>query len=76
MEQKGFLDVWLGGEKKFKAVIKHVIRCIKWSKQRITRGYAECDRWDMCGCLQALIPAMLQDLKENRQGSPSYLGEN
>lgn len=30
----------------------------------------------MCGYLQVLIPAMLQDLKENRQGSPSYLGEN
>lgn len=30
----------------------------------------------MDGYLQRLVPDMLQDLKDNRNGSPSYLGEN
>lgn len=38
--------------------------------------YADCDRWDMYSYLQKLIPDMLQDLRENHQGSPGYLGEN
>ena len=66
----------LGKKNKFIAKIKHIKRCIRWSKQRIVRGYADVDRWDMCSYLQTLIPDMLQDLKENRLGSPSYLGEN
>ena len=32
--------------------------------------------WNVEDYLQHLIPEMLQDLKDNRQGSPSYLGEN
>ena len=56
--------------------IKHTKRCLRWSLQRITRGYAECDRWDMDGYLSHLFPEMLQDLRDNRMGSPSYLGED
>lgn len=56
--------------------VKHLINRIKWSKQRIVRGYADCDRWGMYDYLQMLIPDMLQNLKDNRMGSPSCLGEN
>ena len=56
--------------------IKHICKCIKWSWQRVFRGYAECDKWSIYDYLQRLIPDMLQDLKDNRMGSPSCLGEN
>ena len=74
--KEDFLMCGLGEKSKFVARLKHIIKCIKWSKQRIIRGYAECDKWDMCGYLQVLIPMMLQDMKEKRLGSPSYLGRN
>ena len=55
--------------------MKHIRRCIRWSRQRIMRGYAECDMWNMDLYLQRLIPEMLQELRDKRNGSPSYLGE-
>ena len=58
------------------AIFKHVRRCIKWSIQRIIRGYADGDRWGMYYYLQMLIPNMLQNLRDNRMGSPCCLGEN
>lgn len=69
---------WCYFREKIKLVgfIKQFIKCVKWSKQRITRGYAQCDRWGMHYYLQRLIPDMLQDLKDNRRSSPCYLGEN
>lgn len=66
----------LGEKNKFVAKMKHIKRCIQWSKQRIVRGYADIDRWNMFSYLQRLIPDMLQDLRDNRLGSPGYLGEN
>ena len=66
----------LGEKNRFIAKIKHIKKCIRWSKQRIVRGYADIDRWDMCSYLQKLIPDMLEDLRENRLSSPAYLGKN
>ncbi|MCM1257958.1 MAG: hypothetical protein NC307_08915 [Roseburia sp.] len=65
------------GEKcKLWAKIKHIKRCLRWSRQRIVRGYSDSDIWDMYGYLQTLLPDMLQNLKDNRHGSPDFLGEN
>ncbi len=75
-DKEGFLMCGLGEKNKTIARIKYFRKCIRWSWQRITRGYAECDKWNMFGYLQSLIPEMLQDLRENRMGSPGYLGEN
>lgn len=66
----------LGKKSKILAKIKHFFKCVKWSKQRITRGYCDCDVWEMFSFLQTLIPDMLQTLKDTRTGSPGYLGEN
>lgn len=74
--KEGFDMCGLGEKSKFVAKIKHIKRCIKWSKQRIVRGYADIDRWNMFSYLQTLIPDMLQDLRDHRMGSPGYLGEN
>lgn len=61
---------------KLLAKLKHFRSCIRWSKQRITRGYSDYDVWEMFSFLQTIIPDMLQTLKDTRMGSPAYLGEN
>ena len=53
----------LGKKSKILVKIKHFFKCVKWSKQRITRGYCDCDVWEMFSFLQTLIPDMLQTLK-------------
>lgn len=69
----GFAMCGLGKKSRTLAKIKHFFRCMKWSKQRMHRGFADCDVWSMYSYLQELMPAMLQYLKDNRMGSPSYL---
>ena len=59
----------LGKKSRLLAKVKHIRKCIKWSKQRITRGYADCDVWEMFSFLQTMIPEMLQTLKDTRMGS-------
>ena len=66
----------LGEKFRLWGAVKHFFKCVKWSRQRITRGFCDRDMWEMFRYLQALLPDMLQYLKDNRQGSPSYLGEN
>ena len=66
----------MGEKNKIIAAVKYIRNRMIWSWQRITRGYAECDKWGMYGYLQGLIPDMLQDMRDNRHGSPGYLGEN
>lgn len=56
------------------AKIKHILKCLKFSRQRATRGYSDRDSWDMFHYLQELIPAMLQDLRNHRHGSPVLEG--
>lgn len=66
----------LGEKSRIIAKMKYLRKCIYWSWQRIVRGYADCDKWNMYRYLQNLIPDMLQDLRDNRHGSPGYLGKN
>lgn len=65
-----------GKKNKLLAKLKHFRKCLKWSKQRITRGYCDYDVWEMFSFLQTIIPDMLQTLKDTRMGSPGYLGKN
>ena len=66
----------LWAKSKMLGKLRHVGKCLKWSKQRIVRGYADCDTWSIDGYLQKLLPDMLQYLKDNRHGSPGFLGKN
>lgn len=72
---KDFQECMTGKKFKIHTLIKCFCRCIRWSWQRIKRGYADCDWWNMDSYLQRLIPEMLQELRTNRHGSPAYLGE-
>lgn len=74
--REGFVMCGLGGRIRLWKKIKHIRKCIRWSKQRVVRGYADIDKWNMYHFLQTLIPDMLQDLRDDRWGSPSFLGEN
>ena len=74
--KEGFLMCGLGEKFMFIGKIKHIKKCIRWSCQRVIRGYSDYDKWNMYSFLQNLIPEMLQDLRDNRHGSPGYLGEN
>ena len=74
--KEGFLMCGLGEQCMFLAKIKHIRKCIRWSYQRVVRGYSDYDKWTMYSFLQNLIPEMLQDMRDNRHGSPGYLGEN
>ncbi len=72
----GFAMCGLGKRFKFISKIKYFFRCIKWSKQRVKRGFSDNDVWNMYSHLEELIPAMLQHLKDNRVGSPIILDKN
>jgi hypothetical protein len=74
--KEGFIMCRLGEKSRVIAEIKHMRRCVRWSWQRIFRGYADCDKWNMYSYLQKLIPEMLQDMRNDRYGSPGYLGKN
>lgn len=74
--REGFAMCGLGERIRLWGKIKHIRKCIRWSKQRIVRGYADIDKWNMYHFLQTLIPDMLQDLRDDRWGSPGFLGGN
>lgn len=75
-DKEGFQMCGLGEKSKTIARIKYFRKCVRWSWQRIVHGYADCDKWNMYRYLQNLIPDMLQDLRDNRHGSPGCLGRN
>lgn len=54
-------------------LVKYLKRSLKWSWQRIVRGFSDGDIWWMHDYLQMLLPDMLQYLKDHRMGSPVSL---
>lgn len=54
---------------------KLVCHNIKYSWQRMTKGYCDKDLWSIDYWFMKIIPDMLQQFKDTRNGSPSCLGE-
>lgn len=50
--------------------IRHLFRPFKWAWQRVTRGYADCDLWDMDRHLIKLLPQMLKQLSVSAKDYP------
>ena len=50
-----------------------VLRNIKYSFQRITKGYCDKDLWNIDYWFMNLMPDMLQQFKDTKHGSPSCL---
>ena len=50
--------------------IREFFRMFKWAKQRIVRGYADRDWWDMDVWFLAVIPSMLRDFAKKGNSYP------
>jgi len=50
--------------------IKYYPRAVKWSVQRIKRGWADCDVWDFDHYLLSVIHGGLEHLADNHMGWP------
>lgn len=74
--KREFRNYTYGEKNKIAAALKYIWRNLKYSRQRITRGFCDKDIWEMYYFLQKLIPNMLENLKENRVGSPAFLKED
>ena len=55
---------------------KFIFNNIKYSWQRITKGYCDKDLWNIDYWFMSIMPDMLQKFKNTRHGSPSVLGED
>lgn len=53
------------------ANIKYYPKAIKWAKQRIKRGWADCDTWNFDYYLLSVIQGGLAHLADNHFGWPS-----
>ena len=79
--QKPNLNVWKFGWGLWKypanwpGNIKHIFRCIKWSFQRIVRGYCDFDVWDLDSYYCDLIHNSLLELRDTTHGFPYDLDE-
>lgn len=55
-------------------LLRFVFLNMKYSWQRITKGYCDKDSWNIDRWFMDIMPNMLQQFKENRNGSPGILG--
>jgi len=51
-------------------IFRYVLRIFKYSWQRITKGYCDRDGWSIDYWFLDIIPRMLEELRDNRNGSP------
>lgn len=56
--------------------IKMFFNCIKWSYQRITRGYCDADLWDYFIYHSELITQSLTSFANNHLSAPAYLKDD
>ena len=56
--------------------LRYSIKTIKWFYQRGSRGWADCDWWNMSYYLASVIIPMLKEIKEKKHGVPCALDEN
>ena len=50
-------------------------RCLKWAKQRVVRGYADCDVWNLDSWFSKVVSGALMNLAENHHGWPDSFFE-
>ncbi len=55
-------------------VLRQLLKDIRFSWQRVWRGYCDFDRYSIYDWFLAIMPGMLSEYKEKRHGSP-YMGE-
>lgn len=55
--------------------LKNLLRKAKWAYQRVTRGYSDCDQWNLCEFLSRVIAPAVKQIRENNIGYPASLTE-
>lgn len=78
MKDKNKLNVWCGDGLFFKRLspwairsnIGNFFRCIKFSYQRIARGFSDCDVWSLDEYYASLFAATLRHLAATTHGYP------
>lgn len=65
-------DFWYERKRPWK-MLGLVLRNIKYSFQRVTKGYCDKDLWNIDYWFMNLMPDMLQQFKETKHGFPSCL---
>jgi len=68
-------DFWYERKRPWK-LPELIFRNIKYSWQRITKGYCNKDLWNIDYWFMSLMPDMLQQFKNTRHGSPGILGKD
>lgn len=53
-----------------------LLKNIKYSWQRITKGYCDMDLWSIDDWFMGVMPDMLQQFKDTKHGSPVSLGKD
>lgn len=48
-------------------------RCLKWARQRVVRGYANCDVWNLDSWFSNVMSGALKELAEHHYGWPDGL---
>lgn len=67
---------WAWAEEKISGVFNNARKDLKYCIQRIKRGYCDADLYSIHDWFLEIVPAMLEQYKKTRTGSPSVLGEN
>lgn len=73
-------NVWeFGGMKRYLKepwnLLREIFNNFKYSWQRITKGYCDRDLWSIDDWFMKIMPDMLEQFKDTRNGSPGCLGE-
>ena len=65
---------WFHSWKCFFGNIAFFFSWLNWTKQRVFRGYSDCDVWNMFSYLNTILPPMLKQLKDEcKSGHPAEL---
>ncbi len=67
---------WAWVDKKLLGILGRFGKDLKYCRQRIVRGYCDGDLFSIHGWFLDIVPAMLEQYKQTRHGSPGILGEN
>ena len=67
---------WAWVDKKFFGVFDCFRKDLRYCRQRIKKGYCDADLYSIYDWFLEIVPAMLEQYKKTRHGSPGILGEN
>ena len=72
MSNKSHMSVFYGGYRERNPIkwMKRFFRQWKWAYQRATRGYADCDAWDVRGWFLGVMPGMLETFAKDAHSFP------